>query len=351
MGRSPDHPRIRQAFLECRQEIAGETYATHYLDGLRFADDDRPTVGGGPAPADCRPTPGQHQRRAANTACLRLGRARKRAWHLGAWVGGHAEVAARMPTSRAHASVRALLIKETKMGWELVVVEKAIQKIADQAIALLFDKLKEINNKLDLLIEKDFNTALDYLEEYTRCGSGDHKKECLNKAYEYFREAYGIKDLWMQVNAGFGMCICLLITNDRDEYGFRARQCIQNCNQLMVELIQEAYKFRVGQNIADLFAIEHAREEFDEFTRLADTLAVKSPLRSYTDWNIKLKYRMGQYPYVKPLNKNFLKILPYLDYAKINPVTQLRSKRYMIWKTKYFTCKNISEAMSTIGPP
>jgi hypothetical protein len=37
------------------------------------------------------------------------------------------------------------------MGWEAIILEKAIDKLADQALSILFDNLRDINRKLDLL--------------------------------------------------------------------------------------------------------------------------------------------------------------------------------------------------------
>ena len=73
------------------------------------------------------------------------------------------------------------------MEWKSVVLEKAMEKLAEQALSILFDNLRDINRKLDLLLDKDFNTALDYLEQFNRTGTNDQKKNCLMQACHYFR--------------------------------------------------------------------------------------------------------------------------------------------------------------------
>jgi hypothetical protein len=61
------------------------------------------------------------------------------------------------------------------MGWESIVLEKAMEKLAEQALGILFDNLRDINRKLDLLLDKDLNTALDYLEQGNRTDTNDQR--------------------------------------------------------------------------------------------------------------------------------------------------------------------------------
>lgn len=206
-------------------------------------------------------------------------------------------------------------------SWEFYVLEKAASKIFDKAIGKLFDSLQEINRKLDLIVYQDFNVAIDYLDECLRHLDDETRKEdSLIKACKKFRESYGINDLWVQIISSYGMSVCYLLLDDINEFEFRSRQCVDDCQKLLLSLINEAYSLKhyIGYHIPSAFLSEFGDNEYEKFRDLSKEFAKNSLTK-------KILYSFGR------SNTH-------------SGVLLLENKRYANWKIKYFTCLNIIDA-------
>jgi hypothetical protein len=215
-------------------------------------------------------------------------------------------------------------------GWESI-INAAASKAVDLAISHFVSDVRAIEHKLDLLIFKDFNTALDYLEEAERFSKDPARSTAaVGEGYRYFRQSFGIKDSWVQAISSFGMCLCCLLLDEKREFIERSKQCYFACSRTMDELAQDAFRGATswGTSIPPVFEFQFGTAAYNEFRdRARKQLENASWLRK-AEWYMTLFFNSQ---FAGPPTADLL----------------VNDERYVTFRNRYLACRDMQTALLT----